>query len=134
MGRGQVSMEYLVIFGFAFMLTIPLLAIYVFQGSNFQEDIATAQTEKAAEELSQAIKEVYYAGPPSRKTISVTLPKGIQNITFDNTSFTINLQPATKNIPIFTETYIPLNGSLQTGEGLHVIRVESTSAGVEIFE
>ena len=80
MRLGQVSMEYLVILGFAFLITAPLLVMFYTQSNNLNEDVANTQAEKVAGQMIDAADQVYYLGAPSKKTLTLYYPKRINSI------------------------------------------------------
>jgi uncharacterized protein (UPF0333 family) len=79
--KAQVAMEYLIILGFAFLLTAPLLIIFYTQSNSINDDVTASQSAKAAAEIIDAADQVYYYGAPSQKTISLYFPQNIKEIT-----------------------------------------------------
>ncbi|MFH1649564.1 MAG: hypothetical protein ABIA93_03375 [Candidatus Woesearchaeota archaeon] len=80
MRLGQVSMEYLVILGFAFLITAPLLVMFYTQSNNLNEDVASSQAERVVSEIVDAADQVYFLGAPSKKTLDLYYPQNILNI------------------------------------------------------
>ncbi len=89
--KGQVSMEYLIVMGFIFMMIIPLVVIFMQENDNMERDIAIASASKISKELIDAAEEIYYKGPPSKTTIKVNFPKRIINVTISPTEISMKI-------------------------------------------
>ena len=133
-GKGQISLEYLVIFSITFVLLIPLIIIFVTQTQNMQEDITNAQLDKLSSEIDDAVSEVYYLGPPAQKTIRVTFPSGIQSVDLESYGLVFNVQVTETSFEFVKETRVNLTGSLRSFEGPHVIVVKSYGNYVQLTD
>ena len=132
--RAQVAMEYLMIFAFAFFLTIPLIIVYTVQSSQLENDVVNAQLNKLSTEIIDSAEEVYFLGAPSQKTIYVTYPKGIQATYINNTILDFEVAADGRIYNFTMESRVPLNGTLGSFEGLHVITLRATGSGVDVIE
>ncbi len=132
--KGQVAMEYLIIFSVAFFMTLPLIIIFANQTQNLQSDIANAQIDKAATLILDAAEEVYFMGQPAQKTIRVTFPSRVQSATVLNRALLFNVTGNDFTYEYFKETNINLSGSLQSFEGPHVIVVKAQANNVLITD
>lgn len=130
--KGQVSLEYLVIFSISFVLIIPLIIIFVTQTQNMQEDITNAQLDKLSSEIHDAALEVYFMGPPAQKTIRVSFPAGIQAIELESYGMVFHMQVTELEYEFIKETDVNLTGTLKTFEGTHIIIVRSEGTHVDI--
>lgn len=131
---GQVAMEYLIIVGITVAMTFPLILIFVTQSSYLEADISQAQLEKAGYSLAASAKQMYYAGPPSQKTVEVTFPEGIQTVTFANQSLIFTIDLAGDTFEYYQDMGMPINGSLGSFSGIHYIVVQATATGVQLTE
>lgn len=132
--RGQVAMEYLIIFSVAFFMTIPLIVIFASQTNNLQSDIANAQLDKAATQIIDAAEEVYFMGAPAQKTIRVTFPAGITSADVLQHGLLFNMTSATYTYEYLKETAINLTGSIGKFEGPHIIVVRAQEDSVLLNE
>ncbi|MEA3431033.1 MAG: hypothetical protein U9R08_07200 [Nanoarchaeota archaeon] len=79
--RGQFSLEYLLVVGFALVIIIP---ITYWGYTSFQEsraEINVAAVNKIGYSIVNNAKNVYYLGKLSRVTLELNFPEGIENIT-----------------------------------------------------
>ncbi len=132
MGRGQVSMEFLLIMGVAFVMIIPVLILFLTQSQDMQEDVSAAQIDKLANELVNAADNVYYLGAPSKKTIKAYMPSFVKNINFTSNRIIVNIDTGDRQYSIFKVTAANVSGTLSTDIGLHVIEITAESNGVKI--
>ncbi len=127
--KAQVAMEYLMVVSFVILMTIPLIAVFVNQSTNFNDEVSLSQSNKAAQRIIDTANTVYYLGPPSKRTISVYFPEGIRNLTIQNNSIEVNI----RNEYVFSITGEPqLNGTLDAYEGLRTITIEAKNDFVQI--
>ena len=134
MRKGQVAMEYLMIFGLTIALTLPLLIIYVTQTQNMQADITAAQLDKLSFEIASAAKEVYYMGEPAQKTIYITFPANIQSVTIDGKLMIFEIDSAERDYNFYKDVPMNLTGSLRSYEGVHTVVVKAEGAVVNIAD
>jgi uncharacterized protein (UPF0333 family) len=132
--KGQVALEYLMIFSLSVAMTIPLIILFITQSSYLQADISQSQIEKISFELESAAKEVYFLGEPSQKTVELVFPQGIQSVTVESRALVFNVSLAGEFFNIYTDFPMNITGSIRSGDGLHVIAVQATSTGVQFTE
>src|SRR4030043_750560 len=78
--RAQISLEFLIVVGFALLMTFPLVIIFYQQSNNINTEVTSSQADKVASEIRDAADEVYYLGSPSKKTITVFLPENVKGV------------------------------------------------------
>jgi uncharacterized protein (UPF0333 family) len=132
--KSQVSMEYLAIFSFAFLLTMPLLIIYVTQTGNLNADITGVQAYNALSKIVESAEEVYGFGEPAQKTINVDFPKGIENVIITDNSITFNITTTDSNYPMPKDTFANITGSIRSYEGPHRIVIKAIGSQVNISD
>ena len=127
---GQVSLEYLLVIGFSFVLLVPLMLLYLGTQSDTREAIGHGQTTRVAETLRDAAERVYVAGAPARETIVVKIPEGIASVALDNTTilYTMNARGGPYTIAI--NGFAPLSGVIPIRAGTHSVVVTAVGAGV----
>jgi hypothetical protein len=123
-------MEYLAVFAFAIILTIPLILIFSVQTQNMQMDVSYAQTYRALSKICDSAEEIYFQGTPARKTIRITFPQGIQSITVNSTYIEASFYDGKTNITITKDTSAVLKGTLRSFSGEHRIVFTAESDGV----
>ncbi|MBN1175431.1 hypothetical protein JXA48_02190 [Candidatus Woesearchaeota archaeon] len=131
---GQVAMEYLIVFLMAFFMTMPLIIIFYTQSNNFEDDISVAQANKLTSELIDAAEEVYFLGSPSQKTVDVTFPNGLQEITIESNSLILNMTSKGDDYLVYGDTLVNLTGILRTSPGRRPVKVVATGTGVQITD
>jgi hypothetical protein len=132
--KAQVSIEYLIIFGIAFMMTFPLIIIYAKQITNIQADVTNAQIFRVSSKISDYAEEVYYAGEPSQRTLIISFPEGITSVTLNNTLIIFNVTTADLNYVVVKETSANLTGSIRSFSGQHVIAFKAEKNYVNITD
>jgi hypothetical protein len=79
--RGQISFEYLMVMGFVTFVLMVLLGIALSYSTNISDRLKVIQIENFAKKIVTSSETVFYAGKPSKTTILVDLPDGVQSIT-----------------------------------------------------
>ena len=132
--KAQVSMEYLIIFGIAVMMTLPLIIIYSKQTSNVQADVTKVQVYKAASKISDYAEQVYYMGEPSQRTLTISFPQGINSVTLNGTLITFNITTSDLNYLVIKETSANVTGVIKNFEGQHILTFKAQSNLVNITD
>lgn len=125
MKKSQASMEFLTIFGIAFLIILIMAGIFFTYTMGAKDTLDRKQIEKIGEEIMFNAEQVYFLGQGNRVTINTNFPDKITNITImhrntsDNTATVDMLNISyvmNKNIisSIFTtsELYIRFNCTL----------------------
>ena len=130
--RAQVSMEYLLVFGFALLLILPLIGIYVSQQDNVQTDVSVAQTERIVREIVSSAEEVYFMGEGAQKTVEITFPPRITALVIEEDYIEFTLRGRSGSVSLFQASRANLTGELDYDEGLHVLVFKNNGEQVEI--
>ncbi len=77
--RGQISLEYLIVVGFVVFIVILLLGLAVFYTSTARDSMSFNQLNNFANKLLNSAETVYFAGEPSKLTITAYLPEGVSS-------------------------------------------------------
>lgn len=128
---GQVSIEYLIVVGFAFLLLIPLIIIYYESQNDMSSKITSAQADRISSEIVDTADAVYYLGPPTKKTFKVYMPEGVSDIIIGS-DYVLMETTSFQGAPRYSVAN--LSGNLSTYAGLHIIRIQAVAAGVEITD
>ena len=76
--KSQISFEYLIIMGFVTFVIIGILAVALFYSGSIKDRIKITQMANCANKIISSAESVFYAGNPSKATITCYLPEGIQ--------------------------------------------------------
>jgi len=124
-GKAQVSIEFLLVVGFAFLMTVPLIIIFYQQSQNINTEVSASQVDKVASEIRDAADEVYYLGSPSKKTITLYVPEGVKDIQLHNNSIVFVVDSPGTDYEVVKWTVANLTGSLKNYYGIHHVSAES---------
>ena len=134
MRKAQVSMEFLMVVGLALMMTLPLIVLFYQQSENLNTGILDSQIDKVASEIRDAADEVYYLGYPSKKTVTIYVPEGVNSISIYNTSIMFLVESANGDYEVVKWSVANLTGVLQTYPGIHHVVVEAQEGYVSISD
>jgi len=133
--KSQASMEFLVVFGFVFLMMIPLIVIFFDQTGYVQDTIGESQIRNIMLKIVNKAESVYYTGGSSKTTIKAYLPEGVQNINIS--SRTIRVIYLTKKgiyHNIEAGSLVNMTGTFSVNSGIHNILIESDGGAVSISE
>jgi hypothetical protein len=127
--KAQVSVEYMMLFGFLMVFIIALLLISTSIQESSKCVVVQEQMERTAKSISRTTEEIYYHGPPSRTEFSVVLPKEVNkdpSFGYSGKTFYFSMPYYCKWQNNFTEDLqVPTGGAIVKGEGSHLIRIEA---------
>jgi hypothetical protein len=127
-------MEYLIIFGIAFAMTLPLIVIYAKQTGNMQADVTQMQVYKTASKITDYAEQVYYMGEPSQRTLYIDFPKGVNNVIISGNTITFNVTTTDLTYTVVKDTTANLTGNIKSFEGQHRIVFKAESNVVNITD
>lgn len=78
----QAATEYLIIVGFTLAILSVLLALYYSTPVQQNYNLCDSQVRIIGNKISSAVDEVYYLGEPSRKSLDIYMPQGVEDIRF----------------------------------------------------
>src|SRR3989344_7742527 len=125
--RGQVSTEYIMITG---ILLFFLIVLVSFSYDRTNETLKINKLAESLEAIDAAIDGVSALGVYNKEVVLVDFPKGILNITINNTQFNIQIYSFSEKSDFYIEPPlgIYLQGNLTKGEGSHHIKLEMLNA------
>ena len=133
--RCQVSIEFLAIFTFAFLMLIPLTIIFFHQSSQSKDALDSSHIRNVAVKIIEKAESVYYMGEPSKITIKVNFPYKIHNISIGDKEVTFNFRDYENHVSSISEvSTINITGSLSPREGIHYIAIEAKEGYVLVSE
>lgn len=130
--KSQVSVEYMLIMGFATLMTIPLLLIYYTYTSDSSDSVATSQALQIARRIVDASESVYYLGKPSQTTLKFNFPINIKSAKLENYEVIFNISTTHGIAEIVQVSSVNMTGNLPTTQGIHIITVKAEERYVQI--
>ena len=130
--KSQVSVEYMVVMGFAALMTIPLLIIYYAYSSDATDSVAASQALLIARKIVDSSESAYYLGKPSQTTLKLTFPDRIQSINLSNKEVSFKIKTKQGIAEIVQVANVNMSGSLPTSQGLHIITIAAQDGYVQI--
>ena len=130
--KAQVSMEYLLITGFAFLLVIPLFIMFGTQNERINYDVTVSQAKEVADEIVKSADSVYYLGEGSKKSIRVYIPRHVENITIDGRMVELAISIGGTNFGVNAISQTNMTGSINPGEGVRHLEITAEEDRVRI--
>jgi hypothetical protein len=132
--KAQVSMEFLMVFGFVMILTIPLFLLYSRESTSVTQDVSTAQASQITRRIISMAETVYALGEPTSVYMKVYFPLGINHSLIMGRNLTLFVQGPGGLNPMTEVATMALNGSFGTAQGIHNIRITAINSSVTITE
>lgn len=130
--KSQVSVEYMMIMGFATLMTLPLLVIYYIYTSNSSESVAAGQALQVARKIVDASESVYYLGSPSQTTLKLNFPDRIYSTNLSNKELVFKIKTRNGVTDIVQVSAVNMSGSLPVTQGLHIVTVSAQNGYVQV--
>jgi uncharacterized protein (UPF0333 family) len=132
MKRGQVSVEFITLFGFVFLMTIPLIIIFFDQTGAVQDSISSNHLRNIAIKITDKAETVFYLGDPSKTTLKVYFPERIEYVNITSRTIIFGYRTAKNNIQdVVSVSLVNLSGNISAKPGIHYIEIEAS--GGEVF-
>lgn len=130
--KSQVSVEYMLVMGFAALMTLPLLLIYYTYSADSSEFVVTSQALQIARKIVDSSESVYYLGKPSQTTLKLNFPGGIQSINLSSKEVVFKIKIRQGIAEIVQVSAANMTGSLPTTQGIHIVTVKAQDNYVQI--
>ena len=127
-------MEYIMVMGFALLLTIPLVIVFFESSSGTQEQVRVAQVDQLVRKLAETADAVSALGEPSFTTIRAYIPTGVTNISINGREIVFSMETEAGLTEIIGVTVQNVSGSIGATSGYHSIKVEAVGSGVILSE
>src|SRR3989344_417475 len=86
--RGQISFEYMIVIGFVTLVISLILGVSILYTNTVQDRVKVNHMDSFADKIISTSEYVFYAGEPSKATITAYLPKDVTAIeVLENTLF-----------------------------------------------
>ena len=130
--KSQVSVEYMLIMGFAALMTLPLLLIYYSYSSDSSDSVATGQALQIARRIVDASESVYYLGKPSQTTLKLNFPDKIYSTNLSNREVVFKIKTINGVTDVVQVASVNMSGNLPISQGIHIITVKADDGFVQI--
>lgn len=130
--KSQVSVEYMLVMGFAALMALPLLLIYYKYSSESGDTVATSQALQIARKIVDASESVYYLGKPSQTTLKLNFPDNIKAAAMENYEVLFNISTTHGIAEMVQVSAVNISGSLPTSQGIHIITIKAEDGYVKV--
>ncbi len=130
--RGQISLEYLIVVGFVVFIVIVLLGLAIFYTTTARDSMSFNQLNNFANKLLNSAETVYFAGEPSKLTITAYLPEGVNSFEILENSLVFNMTASSGNNLVVYPSKVPLDSLSTFGiiEGVKRLEILATFSDV----
>ena len=132
--RGQIAFEYLVIIGFVTLVITARLGISITYTNSLRDNVNINQMEDFANKIISTSEYVFYAGNPSKSTITVYLPENIKNITIIENTIYFDIEAGTGVNKIGYPSAVNISGSITNIPGIKQLEIEALVDHVSITQ
>lgn len=116
--RGQVGIEYMMIVGFVTLAIMSILVFAMFYSDKIKDRIRLNQVESFATQLLNSAETVFFAGEPSKTSVSLYLPDGVEVITVNTDYLYLEIRTSSGlNKRVFPSN-VPLSGFITNTQGI----------------
>lgn len=131
--KAQVSMEYMIVIGFVTFVVLVLLIQSFFYKRQVENQVSTTQAEQIVRSIIDTSEQVYYVGKPTKTTLKVYMPAGVQSIEFPNGTLLLKIKTESGVSDITYPSKVNITGSLSPNPGIRYIKVESRGTYVWVY-
>ena len=132
--RAQISLEYLMVMGFAMLIIIPVILVFFLQTEDIHDNVNLNQARRISRKIVNAAHSVYYVGEPSQTLIEVVMPEKINSINISGRELIFEIETQGGLTDIYEIADMNLTGSLSTDSGRRTVKVEALSNSVRITD
>jgi len=132
--RGQISTEYLIVVGFVVFLVMGILGVAFFYTSITNDQIKVSQVSNLANKIISSAESVFYAGEPSKLTITGYMPIGVSSFEIMPNEIVASISTSSGVSTISFTSNVPLLGNVSSSEGVKRIEVLAQQDEVAINE
>ena len=132
--KGQVAMEYMVMFGVC-LIIVTVLWFYVDSNTSATNwELQAAYAKHAVNKMVEAADMVYVQGYPARSTIYVVFPNNVDSVLIEKNIVMLNIKTGNLTASISDYTLGNVTGNISVQQGGHDIVVKSENGYINITE
>lgn len=132
--RAQISIEYMIVVAFVTFLVIAILGAGYFYSSNARDRIKFNQLSTFSNSVISTAERIFYAGEPSKATITPYLPPGIRVLEISGNEMVFTVSTSTGVTKISFTSKVELQGSISPSDGIKRLQLAAQPNGVLITE
>lgn len=132
--KGQVGVEYMIIIGFVTLAIMSIVTLAYFYSNHVKDRIRVNQVENFASQLVSSAESVFFAGEPSKTTISLYLPEGVEDVTIVQDAVIITTRVSSGQNKRAFSSKVPLNGSISFSEGIKNLVLKAEANFLQISQ
>jgi hypothetical protein len=132
--KGQVSIEYLVVFSFVVFFVIVILGVALAYSSSIRDSMRFSQVETYANKIISSSESVFYSGTPSKATIQAYIPEDVQTVEIIENSIVITLGSSSGTNKLSYYSKVPISGALSNNKGIKDIQIVANETSITISE
>jgi len=125
--KAQVSVEYLMLVGVAFLIIIPII---YYATTTLTENVTYSKSENFIKTIATNADRLYSLGPGSKKSISLELPGNVESIQILDKEIILKYSKGNNLYDIAEFTKGNITGSISTISGLKLINLEVLESGI----
>lgn len=125
-------MEFLTVFGFVFLMLIPLIVIFFSQSGQVQDTISENQIKNINKKIADVAEEAYYSGEPTKFTIKAYFPEKLEYINISGRTIRSGYR-SSENLAyeLFEVSAVNITGNISVSPGPHIIEI--TASGDQVI-
>jgi hypothetical protein len=131
--RAQISTEYVMVISFVIFIVLSALGIALNYSSQIKDTMKFNQIESFSQKIISQSESIFYAGAPSKTTVTGYLPEGINNITIEGNYIIFNVATSSGDSVNSYRSNVNLTGGLSPNSGVRVVYLNATFDSVIIY-
>lgn len=123
--KAQIGVEYMIIIGFVTFAVLSVLSIAIIYSDKIKDRIRLNQIDNFGTKLVSFSEEVFFSGEPSKTTINLYLPEGVESIEIDQNYIIITTRTSSGENKRAYKSKVPIQGIINSGQGIKKISLEA---------
>ena len=134
MKKAQISFEYLMLMSFVAVVILGIMAVAFFYTGTSDDRMRMNQLNRFAEKVISTAEYVFYSGEPSKATIAIYLPEGVNNIQITENMLVVNITTSSGENRIGFPANVNITGTITPTSGIKNLEISAKSDHVEIVQ
>ncbi len=130
--NAQMSMEYMIVMGFALLLTVPLTVVFFQQSAAASDQVNAGKAAQIARQIIDTSEQVYYLGEPTMTSLKVSMPDTVSKVILTSNDLTIRLKTGSGETDIVVASSVNLTGNISEAGGIQTILIRAIPHAVNI--
>ncbi len=140
MGRGQASLEFIIIVGMVMFFVVTGSIVLFSYSSRTNDEVTRTNIHKIGLDIADSVEKVYYIGENSWETVRINTPTNVRNISivddYEELVISYDGRGGVSEAVFFISVNVtgPENGVVTNHSGLALIKVVSSGNIVNVSE